>query len=184
MVSGLMIMSRYKLNTMPHTSPLTETEEIEGAGGGLRGSPSEQSLDDFLIDMHGNSSHSDMPPVQWLKDTFKTKSARIRYLYQQGFTLKQIQQHLQLRPQHVRNVLTTALKRGPNEGFNLSDGQAVASINQVPLLTKKEVVQHLVTSIDNILSTLDNQPTQELPIPNYTTDINIDVVVDIDKKDR
>ncbi len=158
-------MPKHKSNTMPHTSPYGGNEEIVGVVGvqGVHGARVQRSspkptLDDFLIEVHGESSHSNMPTIQWLKDTFKTKSARIRYLYQAGHTLKEIQQHLQLRPQHVRNVLTTALKRGPNEGFNLSDGQVTSSINQVPLLPPKEIsTQNAIqNSIDNILEILDS----------------------------
>ncbi len=160
-------MPKHKSNTMPHTSPYGGGERNVGVEGGRdvgvavqvgRSSPATQSFDDFLIEVHGESSHSNMPTIQWLKDTFKTKSARIRYLYQAGHTLKEIQQHLQLRPQHVRNVLTTALKRGPNEGFNLSDGQVTSSINQVPLLPPKEIsTQNAIqNSIDNILEILDS----------------------------
>lgn len=43
--------------------------------------------------------------------TLKTKSAQIRYLNSEGFTRSQIAKYLDIRYQHVRNVLTTELKR-------------------------------------------------------------------------
>ena len=40
-----------------------------------------------------------------------TKSAKIRYLSAEGFSVSQVAEHLNIRYQHVRNVLTTPLKR-------------------------------------------------------------------------
>ncbi len=40
-----------------------------------------------------------------------TTSAKVRYLSEKSFSRKQIAEHLGLRYQHVRNVLTTPLKR-------------------------------------------------------------------------
>lgn len=44
-------------------------------------------------------------------DDLKTKSARIRYLASQSFSRGSIADFLQIRYQHVRNVLETPLKR-------------------------------------------------------------------------
>ena len=45
-------------------------------------------------------------------DGLPTKSAKIRYLDQQGLTRSEIAKLLGIRYQHVRNVLITPLKRG------------------------------------------------------------------------
>lgn len=45
-------------------------------------------------------------------DELKSVSAQIRYLDKQGWTRSQIAQGLGKRYQHVRNVLTTELKKG------------------------------------------------------------------------
>lgn len=58
-----------------------------------------------------------LPPLTWLKEQFKTKSACIRYLINQGFEVKDIANHMGVRYQHVRNVATSPLKRGPNEDW-------------------------------------------------------------------
>lgn len=65
-----------------------------------------------------------LPNLAWLKETFKTSSAQIRYLHEQGHSVNAIHKHLGLRYQHVRNVLKGELKRGPHEAFNLSGGIA------------------------------------------------------------
>ena len=44
-------------------------------------------------------------------DECKTKSAKIRYLSSEGYSQGQIADYLGIRYQHVRNVLTTPLKR-------------------------------------------------------------------------
>ena len=41
-----------------------------------------------------------------------TKSAKIRFLHSKGFSRVEISKTLQIRYQHVRNVLITPLKRG------------------------------------------------------------------------
>jgi len=79
-----------------------------------------ETLDDFLRDQFEETTQSitnesGMPGLDFLKKHFKTKSAAIRYLHSLGHSVKDIQKHLGLRYQHVRNVLTTELKRGPNE---------------------------------------------------------------------
>ena len=46
----------------------------------------------------------------------KTKSAQIRYLHSQNYSRSQIANYLDIRYQHVRNVLTTELKRTGTKG--------------------------------------------------------------------
>lgn len=62
-----------------------------------------------------NKDGQAVPPFHKLLETYKTKSAIIRYLHQQGLSVKDISAYTGYRYQHVRNVLTTELKRGPNE---------------------------------------------------------------------
>ena len=64
---------------------------------------------------------SAMPSMQFLKEHFKTKSAIIRYLHSKNFAVKDIAKHMNTKYQHVRNVLTNELKRGPNEKFSIED---------------------------------------------------------------
>lgn len=47
--------------------------------------------------------------------SYKTTSGRIRALHQKGMLPAQIAKTLNIRYQHVRNVLHTQLKRGPIE---------------------------------------------------------------------
>lgn len=85
----------------------------------------EPTLDEFVREMFQTTPKGEeggMPSLEWLKERFKTKSAVIRYLHSQGFSVNQIHKHLNIRYQHVRNVLTVELKRGPNEKFTLEDG--------------------------------------------------------------
>jgi hypothetical protein len=60
-----------------------------------------------------------LPQLSWLKENFRTKSACIRYLVSEQFEIKRIAKHLNLRYQHVRNVATSTLKRGPNEDWHV-----------------------------------------------------------------
>lgn len=83
-----------------------------------------QTLDQFLVEQFDTSSTGEklgMPSLPFLKEQFKTKSARIRYLHSLGFKVKDIAKHMNIRYQHARNVLTMELKRGPNEAFKLDD---------------------------------------------------------------
>lgn len=85
----------------------------------------QQSLDEFVKEMFQTTPQAEadgMPSLAWLKEQFKTKSAAIRYLHSKNFTVNQIHKHLGIRYQHVRNVLSTELKRGPNEKFTLEEG--------------------------------------------------------------
>jgi hypothetical protein len=84
------------------------------------------NLDDFLRELHDTSSvqeQTGMPSPSWIKEHLKTKSAAIRYLHDKGHKVKDISKHLGLRYQHVRNVLTTELKRGPNEDWRFSENE-------------------------------------------------------------
>lgn len=79
-----------------------------------------QTLDDFLKQtFRQGTTEGDMPARDWLKSQFKTKSAAIRFLDSKGYKPKEIALHLEIRQQHVRNVLGQELKRGPNEAFQL-----------------------------------------------------------------
>ena len=103
-------------------------------------------LERFIADMHPSSEHPDnpfgMPSLTWLKEQYKTKSAAIRYLVHEGFAIKDIAKHLNVKYQHVRNVATQPLKRGPNEdwtrGLRIKDGKldtsetATRSLDQDP----------------------------------------------------
>lgn len=44
-------------------------------------------------------------------DSFTTKSARIRFLNSLGYSRADIARHMNIRYQHVRNVLITPLKK-------------------------------------------------------------------------
>lgn len=81
----------------------------------------EADLRSFIADMHGEDAASlpqeGLPSLDWLRDQFKTKSAIIRYLVNQKFSVNSIAKHLGLRYQHVRNVANAPLKRGPNEDW-------------------------------------------------------------------
>lgn len=95
-----------------------------------------EDLDRFLESQFGTTTLSDngMPSVDWLRQRLKTKSAVIRYLHYKGFKVKDIAKHLGLRYQHVRNVLTTELKRGPNEPFKINGEDYISPT----LVTKEE----------------------------------------------
>lgn len=80
------------------------------------------TLSEFIQTMHELNyspigSEKGFPTKEWLKEQFTTKSAAVRYLINQGFEVKDIAKHLDMRYQHVRNVSKTDLKRGPNEDW-------------------------------------------------------------------
>lgn len=81
----------------------------------------EQSPEEFAQEFFGDTAQPQnelgLPGLDWLKAQFKTKSATIRYLINQGFAVKDIAKHLGVKYQHVRNVATSTLKRGPNEDW-------------------------------------------------------------------
>lgn len=77
------------------------------------------SMEQFVREMHGTADkpQNGMPSLDWLKEQFQTKSAAVRYLVNQGFSVRDISKHLDMRYQHVRNVSIQKLKRGPNEDW-------------------------------------------------------------------
>jgi hypothetical protein len=97
-----------------------------------RGPFDEPTLDDFMLNNHPDDEllpQNGMPPLGWLKKTFKTKSAVIRYLtLERKFPVKEVAKHLGLRYQMVRNVSTKYLKRGANEDWKLPEGVIDPSI--------------------------------------------------------
>ncbi len=58
-----------------------------------------------------------IPSPDWIKSNFNTKSGAIRYLHGKGYDVLTISKHLDIRYQHVRNVINQDLKRGPNESY-------------------------------------------------------------------
>lgn len=81
--------------------------------------PLEPTMEEFVRDLHGTAAtpQDGMPPMVWLKEQFESKSAMVRFLVHEGFEVKRIAKHLDMRYQHVRNVATSPLKRGPNEDW-------------------------------------------------------------------
>lgn len=79
----------------------------------------EPTLTEFIRDMHGEADkpQDGLPTLQYLKETFESTSARIRYLTNLGHEPKTIAKHLGIRYQHARNVANSVLKRGPNEDW-------------------------------------------------------------------
>ena len=80
------------------------------------------TLSEFVQTMHEPNyspigSEKGLPELSWIKEQFSTKSAAVRYLVNQGHEVKDIAKHLNMKYQHVRNVATTTLKRGPNEDW-------------------------------------------------------------------
>jgi len=79
-------------------------------------------VEDFIKDMFGGDAmakdQDGLPPLDWLKSKFRTKSAAIRYLVNQKVPIKTIARHLGIKYQHARNVATQQLKRGPNEDWH------------------------------------------------------------------
>lgn len=56
-----------------------------------------------------------LPSVEELRAQYGNKSAAIRALASMGIARARIAKHLNIRYQHVRNVLETELKRGPRQ---------------------------------------------------------------------
>ena len=95
------------------------------------------TLAEFIQTMHEPNyspigSEKGLPTREWLKEQFSTKSAAVRYLVNQGFEVKDIAKHLNMRYQHVRNVARTDLKRGPNEDWRkpLLQNTSIPTVNQ------------------------------------------------------
>mgnify|MGYP003386027080 CR=1 FL=1 len=94
----------------------------------------DEGLEAFVREMHGSAEkpQDGMPTREYLKEQFGTKSAAVRYLINQGFEVKAIAKHLDMRYQHVRYVATTELKRGPNEDWRkpLLEGSTIPNPKQ------------------------------------------------------
>lgn len=95
------------------------------------------TLSEFIQTMHEPNyspigAEKGLPTREWLKEQFSTKSAAVRYLINQGFEVKDIAKHLNMRYQHVRNVARTDLKRGPNEDWRkpLLTDSTIPTVNQ------------------------------------------------------
>lgn len=95
------------------------------------------TLSEFIQTMHEPNyspigAEKGLPTREWLKEQFNTKSAAVRYLINQGFEVKDIAKHLNMRYQHVRNVARTDLKRGPNEDWRkpLLTDSTIPTVNQ------------------------------------------------------
>ncbi len=89
-----------------------------------QGSQADISIEAHIMSLHEESLPNPlgMPSKEWLKEQFSTKSAAVRYLVSElcpngPFAIKDIAKHLDMRYQHVRNVATSPLKRGPNEDW-------------------------------------------------------------------
>jgi hypothetical protein len=115
------------LRNMHGTSTLGEDVRSEGP----RSYCDPDSVGHQETSQAASASSPKLPSIGWLQSQFKTKSATIRYLHSQGFTVNEIRRHLGFRYQMVRNVLHNQLKRGPNEDFHLSEGQAVESFKRI-----------------------------------------------------
>lgn len=122
-----------EVDEITELNPLTGKPRKGGQSGAVL--PPQETLEDFIHGMFGGEAAATVEPVEgglpsisFLKEHFKTKSAIIRYLHGEGYKTKDISKHLGVRYQHVRNVITTELKRGPNEDFCLKSGSATKDI--------------------------------------------------------
>lgn len=122
-----------EVDEITELNPLTGKPRKGGQSGAVL--PPQETLEDFIHGMFGSEAAATVEPVEgglpsisFLKEHFKTKSAIIRYLHGEGYKTKDISKHLGVRYQHVRNVITTELKRGPNEDFCLKSGSAIKDI--------------------------------------------------------
>ena len=95
----------------------------------------EPTLAEFVKELHGDAAiakteGTGMPSMEWLQEQFQTKSAIIRYLINQRYDVKDIAKTYGFRYQHVRNVATSPLKRGPNEDWRkpLMEGSNLPNI--------------------------------------------------------
>jgi hypothetical protein len=128
----------------------------------------EPTLNDFLHEMHNtsvvdpevvqvggpegsippSSEPSKYPSLGALNLAFKSKSAKIRHLNSLGMPNSEIAKMLQIKYQHVRNVLKQELKRGPNEDFTLSGGVS-PRIKFKSVDTSTESVDESVESVED-----------------------------------
>lgn len=83
----------------------------------------QQTPEEFAQELFGQADipQNGMLPIDEVKEQFQTKSAAIRWFINQGYSVRDISKHLGLRYQHVRNVATSTLKRGPNEDWRRPD---------------------------------------------------------------
>lgn len=111
-----------------HDTPAeSEPFDPEVTEGGVPPEEKPHSLQEFLAETFGEDApppaelptDGGLPSLGWLKAHFKTKSAAIRYLVSKGHAVGEIAKLMGTKYQHVRNVKTTQLKRGPNEDWNL-----------------------------------------------------------------
>lgn len=132
--NAMFVLPRARIDRRPEGDPEVD-EQAE--------SQPSSALDSFLAEVFQDTTQSntasgpetpgdggDRTSLGFLKDNFKTKSAAIRYLHSLDWETKRISKHLGLRYQQVRNVLTTELKRGPNEDFHLEPGENGSKSNQ------------------------------------------------------
>jgi|SRR5215831_17904741 len=98
-----------------------------------------QSPEEFAKEFFGEADQPQpgLPKLDWIKTNFKTKSAAIRYLINQGYKVNAIAKHLGVKYQHVRNVATTPLKRGPNEDWRPKDERTPQPLLPTTTATKK-----------------------------------------------
>ncbi len=100
--------------------PKSMAEAIEVAEEDRKEAPKE-TLEGFITEMHGTpierAEGKQWPTKDWLQEQFQTKSAIIRFLVSEGFAVKDIAKTYGFKYQHVRNVSTNPLKRGPNEDW-------------------------------------------------------------------
>lgn len=68
-----------------------------------------------MVDTTSNNQTPNEAEVLAILATYKTTSGKIRALHQKGMLPARIAKTLDIRYQHVRNVLHTNLKRGPIE---------------------------------------------------------------------
>lgn len=106
----------------PRNKDNVETVPQEDDVGLPKPSQDDITLSEFIQTMHEPNyspvgQEKGLPTREWLKEQFQTKSAAVRFLINQGFEVKDIAKHLNMRYQHVRNVSKTDLKRGPNEDW-------------------------------------------------------------------
>lgn len=90
------------------------------------------------------------PSLAYISEHFKTKSAAIRWMHDQKFSVNEISKHLGLRYQHVRNVLKNELKRGPHESYHLQPD--ISNNNNTD-----EVVGNIASSIAHISNTTSQE---------------------------
>lgn len=114
---------------MSRRKPVDEDTELEHADDfdaalQAKRDKSAEALADMLAEDFGPPvqkvtppTENGMPPLGILREQYKTKSAIIRYLASLGKSVKEISAHTGIRYQHVRNVMHTELKRGPNEDW-------------------------------------------------------------------